>query len=402
MSEKIIFKRMEETEEEKALKAFLLDIDCLNKIDPWISKFNLFDVLKISRAEIRHSNMLGWLFDANESHGFNDLFIRGIMQRLVQTSLNSKIDVFKTLLMDFHSFETMREWKNIDLLILSKDEKFILCIENKVGSTEHDNQLKRYKQFIDEEYAGYTKMFVYLTPNGVEASDQNNWQTLSYVDIAEVLESCVDKVELIPDVKLLVENYIDVVRRDIVGDEKLVQICNEIYDKHKKALDLIYEMRSDTDSAVSEIFKKWCSKKNKEGLIIFNPKNSTKTITNFTTSKMDSIIYPTEVDEKIKEQKHLYCYHISNRDGGFRVFLELDIHYADNADKDRINKLFEVIEKYEKREVWRYKTIQTWQRFKLEEMEEEELEHYIFEKLDSTFLKVQKFEDLLIHKCKKG
>ena len=43
---------------EEALKKFLLDIDCLNELLPWAGKFNLFDVLRISRTEIRHSNML--------------------------------------------------------------------------------------------------------------------------------------------------------------------------------------------------------------------------------------------------------------------------------------------------------------------------------------------------------
>ena len=42
---------------EEALKKFLLDIDCLNELLPWTGKFNLFDVLRISRTEIRHSNI---------------------------------------------------------------------------------------------------------------------------------------------------------------------------------------------------------------------------------------------------------------------------------------------------------------------------------------------------------
>ena len=42
---------------EEALQDFLLDIDCLNELQPWTGHFNLFDVLKISKTEIRHSNM---------------------------------------------------------------------------------------------------------------------------------------------------------------------------------------------------------------------------------------------------------------------------------------------------------------------------------------------------------
>ena len=59
--------------DEEALQNFLLDIQCLDELLPWTGKFNLFDVLKVSRKEIRHSNMLGWLMDPNENHGFGDL-----------------------------------------------------------------------------------------------------------------------------------------------------------------------------------------------------------------------------------------------------------------------------------------------------------------------------------------
>ena len=37
-------------ENEKALQDFLLDIDCLDELIPWVAKFNIFDVLKISRT----------------------------------------------------------------------------------------------------------------------------------------------------------------------------------------------------------------------------------------------------------------------------------------------------------------------------------------------------------------
>lgn len=66
-------KSIEFTDEE-ALQKFLLDIECLDELLPWTGKFNLFDVLKISRTEIRHSNMLAWLLNANENHSMGELY----------------------------------------------------------------------------------------------------------------------------------------------------------------------------------------------------------------------------------------------------------------------------------------------------------------------------------------
>ena len=77
---------------EEALQIFLLDIGCLDELLPWTGKFNMFDVLKISRTEIRHSNMLGWLLNPNENHGMGDVFLKGILQRLVENDSDGRYD----------------------------------------------------------------------------------------------------------------------------------------------------------------------------------------------------------------------------------------------------------------------------------------------------------------------
>ena len=38
--------------------------------------FNPFDVLRYSDYEIRHSNVLAWLLQPNDTHGIADAFIR--------------------------------------------------------------------------------------------------------------------------------------------------------------------------------------------------------------------------------------------------------------------------------------------------------------------------------------
>ena len=75
---------VKELTDEEALQNFLLDIDCLDELSMWTEKFNIFDVLKISRTEIRHSNMLAWLFDANENHGLGDKFVKRLCRNLLK------------------------------------------------------------------------------------------------------------------------------------------------------------------------------------------------------------------------------------------------------------------------------------------------------------------------------
>ena len=119
--------------DEEALQRFLLDIDCLDELLPWTGKFNIFDVLRISRAEIRHSNTLSWLLDPSENHGLGDSFLKSIFQWLVENDSDNRYEVFNVLLMDYYSFVVFREWKNIDILLVSSDEKCVMAIENKVG-----------------------------------------------------------------------------------------------------------------------------------------------------------------------------------------------------------------------------------------------------------------------------
>ena len=173
--------------------------------------------------------MLGWLLDPNENHGMGDAFLKAVVQEMVEKDSDGRYDVFQTLLLDFYSFTVYREWKDIDILLVSDQEHFIIAIENKIGAQEHNNQLNRYRKILDTDYPNYKKMLIFLTPDGDDPSDVENWDVLDYTAIAEILEKQMHQQDLLPDVELLARNYLDVIRRDIVDDQKLIEVCNKIY-----------------------------------------------------------------------------------------------------------------------------------------------------------------------------
>ena len=74
--------RKSKTEEEKlvVLRDFLLKADCLNALGELVSEPNVFEVLKVSQYEIRHSNTLAWLLNPNENHGLGDSFLKEIIR----------------------------------------------------------------------------------------------------------------------------------------------------------------------------------------------------------------------------------------------------------------------------------------------------------------------------------
>lgn len=332
-----------EQDDAKALKEFLLDIECLDPLAEWTSKFNLFDILKITRTEIRHSNMLSWLLGPNENHGLGDSILRGFVQYVV-ASFSEDSEVFDTLLMDFHDFIIQREWHNIDVLAISAEAKFILCIENKIDSGEHDNQLNRYRKIVEDTYPGYKKMYIYLSPEGTDATDPENWCSMSYQDVLQIIENARKKVKLLPDAELLIDNYVETIRRDIVGDEKLAKICAEIYAKHQKALDLIFENKPDKASELSEIIKAWAVEKTDKGDIEVVPEKCGKSYIRFKTSFMSSILPDaTEANSGWNTPNH-YFYEIRNIDGK-EFFVQLSLSAKNISDEqravcDEINKYF--------------------------------------------------------------
>lgn len=341
---------------EEALQNFLLDIGCLDELLPWTGKFNMFDVLKISRTEIRHSNMLGWLLNPNENHGMGDVFLKGILQRLVENDSDGRYDVFNVLLMDFYTFSVMREWKNIDILLTSTEEKTVIAIENKVGSHEHSNQLNRYRNILEKEYPDYNRMLVFLTPDGEKPSDVENWDVLTYSDVIDVLESATTQIKVLPDVDLMIKNYIDVVRRDIVEDQQLIDICNKIYNKHKKALDLIFENRIDGKTQLSDAIKDTLCRLAEEGLIIYDESWGY----NFRTEAMDK--YLPLLDDAISSwgSTNIYSYWFNVRDDRFYGIFELAGNNVPEESMKKMQAITDILKPNDKRKSnFTYKRIYT-------------------------------------------
>lgn len=130
-------------------------------------KFNIFNVLKLNNAEIRHSNFLAWLMTPRESHNIVDYFLKAFLEFSIKDFINDsriKIDPIDILGVTYYDCEIRREYCNIDILIINPDNKFVCVIENKIWSGEHSQQLERYAQIINNEFKGYKKLYLFLTP----------------------------------------------------------------------------------------------------------------------------------------------------------------------------------------------------------------------------------------------
>ncbi len=94
--------------------------------------------------EIQHSNILAWLFDPNESHAMGDAFIKEFARKLAEKNERENFDYFAFMLQDFYSYQVYRESNHMDIVLLSREEKTAIIIENKIWSGESEHQLQEY------------------------------------------------------------------------------------------------------------------------------------------------------------------------------------------------------------------------------------------------------------------
>lgn len=375
--------------DEDALKAFLLDIDCLEPLRAWTRHLNVFDILKIARTEIRHSNMLAWLMDPRENHGLDDRVLRGIVQFVAQ-ALNGD-DVFKDLLVDTERFSIMREWRGIDILAVSDADRYVLCIENKVGSGEHDNQLDRYRRIIADTYPGFRARFVYLTPDCAEASDPEHWIPMGYADMLEIIETAQTAGNPSPEADLLIRSYIETVRRSVLDDVELERTCAAIYAKHKQALDLLFEHRPDKMSEVSDACKRWAERMTALGTITIDAERCNKRFTRFMTGTMSGILPDTARPSSDWGTRNHYFYEIVVDDDGDRVHLQLALnsHGLDESGLDICDRINQIQKAKVQKKAWRWRT--QWKSGSVsvpDDFDEQELE----KKLDGLLKQAQAIE----------
>lgn len=399
----------------EALKAFLLDISCLQKLNPWVSKVNIFDVLKISRTEIRHSNVLAWLFDANENHGLNDLFIRGVIHKAVEKNkeyFDAKfINVLSLLTSDYSHFFVYREWNSIDILLVSHEDKTVICIENKIGTGEHDNQLARYKDKVESNFLksdGYDYIYIYLTPDKNSASDTDNWISFSYVDILEILNDITKSENIEKRASFIIENYIETLRRFVVKDKELEEICQDIYKKHRQALDLIFENRpnsNDLTTIVSDILNEYFMQRatnQKDILFVQNKFNSPKTIKRFSLESFDRLFPPIANAQGFWGDGINYFWEVKHNASSGRINIIFEMCNYEVLNGGKATKLAELLN-IKLNDNWSWKTFESinidYANGKLEEFIElgyEDKRSKIIAKLDTAMEKVFKFENKVL------
>jgi len=224
----------------KALAALKADIDNLRLIDDELSAFNIFEVLRVQRRELQHSNFLAYLLDPTARNGLGVTFLKLFLDAVVKQP-GSKLSERAISGWDLKGSYVIREWENKDILI--RNRNFICVIENKIGSKQRNGQLKRYRDRIERDYPERRKLFVFLTPHKGEKPDDKEWTPLGYSEILDLIGKLLRHQRILdPSQQSVIEQYQEVLRRHVVKDNTdLVKEARDLYQKHQRAFDFIFE-----------------------------------------------------------------------------------------------------------------------------------------------------------------
>ena len=224
------------TTSQEVLQALILDPD-LEHLEDLLADFNLFDVLGIARAELQHSAFLAWLLDPRGSHGLRDYFLRTFLFKAAEEASSLGIGDITPLEVDswkLSDIEVATERHYIDILVLGRSDGFVCLIENKIGASEHSNQLSRYLSTVESEYEGLDPFPVFLTPDGVEPeslADAERYVPFDYGEIADLIERTLKTrgSTISGSVTDFLEQYARSLRRHVVNDRDNVdELANRI------------------------------------------------------------------------------------------------------------------------------------------------------------------------------
>ena len=247
-------------------------------------EINIFNAVGMSKQEVKHSSFLSWLFAPQQIHGKGNLFLCDFLKALYYYPQNDNIEVFSNSNILSATFtyeeiidiatasdikvETEKVIDNpdsrIDIFIYSKEKNSVIVIENKVFTSTHDDQLKRYELEVEKLNTDKTlkKIFIYLTPFGETPTDingeyQQGWCIIDYATIVNNLKKRIGNIRN-QKLKYLIEDYINMVDNKILHNNPTIRsLCKKIRKEHQEAIEILLNYIDNVDMAYKYIANTW-------------------------------------------------------------------------------------------------------------------------------------------------
>lgn len=223
----------------------------MQTIETFLNRFNPIRIMRMERMEIRHSAILAWLLDPQESHGLDDKFLRAFLGEALRgqswMGFPNALDIAQS---DLRDVVVRREWQNIDLFVHSPRLGWAFVIENKLDSQQHGDQLARYiskvRSLFDNGKETLVVRGVFLTLHDEELSarDQKTYVPIGYDAIHEILPGLLEQELhlLTNEVATFLRHYIEILEDALDESEEqtaMEKLARQLYRDHSKALQFV-------------------------------------------------------------------------------------------------------------------------------------------------------------------
>ena len=349
----------------KDIAALLGDRDfiCLQKAR---SAFNAFDVLKLKHHEIRHSNVLAWLFKPQESHKFGSAFLKQFLLKLVSCAnaenpkqteninyalrLLAKGEMHVSVRREEQSDNNQRVDLQIECLFPNLDKnktEFVILIENKIHSKQRKGQLADYLSHAKAKFSNAKIIPVYLTlDEDDEPSEEvrKKYFHITYGEVLEILETLSDAADSEREgdpSTLLIKDYIKTLKELLDMSTEEQEYAKEIYRNYKNIIDFICACG---ENCITEAGKQFVEQSANDKIEIINKGNAH--FFPFT----DSVLKETKGGDDKDWRDGAICGYFFNLstvngdDDGFKGTLALKIEVGPFKDSEKRQKLLNVLE----------------------------------------------------------
>ena len=249
----------------KLIENFLNDENII-KIENDLRTFNPIKILTKGSKEELHSKVLSWLLNPSENHNFGDAFLKLFFEEIFSTQYydftkneSPELSVAEIRFSNFYNSKIKTELQvdnkdatgKIDILIINEDKGIVCVLENKTFTCNHNKQLDKYYNHIEEEFKDektqrkYIRKYIYLTPEGEcpidEGDHAEKYNCVGYKQISEMIDKILTykQTSLSPYLKEFIESYKRVIETDLLGQNTSLDEIKEVCDKHKEIISLI-------------------------------------------------------------------------------------------------------------------------------------------------------------------
>lgn len=222
----------------------------LDELERLLKEFNIFRVLRFEHGEIRHSNMLAWLLQPEESHGLDDLFLREWLFQIVERSSTQNkggLSSSEIAACTIQQVEVNREWNYLDIFVKVTTKEhgtWIIAIENKLRARQGENQLSDYRTIVQSAFPSARQTFIFLTETNESPNDKEYYIPAKHAQIHEALSACLKKKRIDNGPLVIIQNYLTILKERCMENSEIQQLAKSIYERHRRALDIIIENRT--------------------------------------------------------------------------------------------------------------------------------------------------------------